>query len=666
MELHPKQKEVINSTNKKKLLNWGRRSGKTTAVGYEIFAKLWNTEGGLVSYYAPTYSDARDIAWEMFKEILEPITVKTNETLLEITVNNVHKGTSKLKMYGWESVKNRDKGRGVENDLVVLDEVAFYPMFKEKFEKVIEPTLLTSKGDLIMTSTPNGFNHFYDLYMMASNNKDWFVSHATSYDNPFNPAEELTKLQNEKDEDAFAQEYMADFRKLTGLVYKEFDRFQHTYDDSIEINGKEERLVAIDWGFTNPTAIYCIDRDYDNNFWINTEYYETEKTTDELLEYIGQLKGNKFYPDPAEPDRLEAMRRKGFNVREVSKDILAGIDTVKTLFRNGRLRVHKDCYNLIHELETYRYEEKKADKNDPEKPVKENDHCFVAGTKVITNNGEKNIEDIETGDLVASPFGWNEVIRRGNAGNRDVYDYGAFSCTPNHRIPTQRGLLEVDSLRDSDTIEVWNESFGTEHLIDFTRVRFIIKGLLIKSLATRQVFYTEMYGNTIMGRLKKVFMFTMSMVTALTTTLKILSVLLLANMLKGTSGVFGMVWKSIWTLLGTNQKNGIDQKKVESGTDSTQRSNGLVERFIQRLAKCVNKNIKLHSLQEVSTVIKTVKPKHLGKEDVYNLQTKYGFYYANRVLVGNSMDAIRYALHMGANQAPRTKVSKHFYPSYLR
>lgn len=371
MQLHDKQKEFINSPKRFKLLNWGRRTGKTTAVAYEIFTTLWNIDGALVSYYAPTFSDARDIAWSILKEVLEPITIKTNESLLEITVRN-HKGTnSLLRLSGWEAVKNREKGRGVENNLVVLDECAFYPEFIEKFQKVIEPTLLTSKGSLILTSTPNGFNHFYDLSNDAQSSSDWFYSHATSYDNPFNDPAELERLRITKDPDAFAQEYMADFRKVQGLVYKEFDRNRHLFTEYPLEQFIASKWVSVDWGFTNPSAIYSIDEDKDGNFWIYNEYYKTGKTNDELLDILRSRKAHGYYPDPAEPDRLEVMRRSGLSVREVNKDIKLGIDAIRTLLIQNRIKIHKDCVNLINELETYCYPE-----DSKEIPIKENDHAL--------------------------------------------------------------------------------------------------------------------------------------------------------------------------------------------------------------------------------------------------------------------------------------------------
>lgn len=376
MELHQKQSEFIKSTKRFKLLNWGRRSGKTFAVGYEIFIALWEKDNALVSYYAPTRDDARSIAWEDFKDLLKDITTKTNESLLEIETQNKHGGKSLLRLAGWEAVKNRDKGRGVENDLVVLDEAAFFPMFQEKFDKVIEPTLLTSKGRLIITSTPNGFNHFYDLASKAQTDDEWFFSHATSYDNPHNDPDELNRLKEKKTEDAFAQEYLADFRKVEGLVYKEFDRARH-----VVLNPPmafTRQFAAVDFGWTNPAAILKIGVDKDDNYYILDEWYEPEKETEEISDMIATYDPEYVYPDPAEPDRIALLRKRGHKIKEVSKDTKAGIGTVNALLKQNRLFIMSHCHNTIFEIEGYKYKEKLDDKNAPEEPVKLNDHCMDA------------------------------------------------------------------------------------------------------------------------------------------------------------------------------------------------------------------------------------------------------------------------------------------------
>jgi hypothetical protein len=42
------------------------------------------------------------------------------------------------------------------------------------------------------------------------------------------------------------------------------------------------------------------------------------------------------------------------------------------------LFIHASCTNLIWELETYSYPEKKPDRNQDENPIKENDHAVDA------------------------------------------------------------------------------------------------------------------------------------------------------------------------------------------------------------------------------------------------------------------------------------------------
>jgi phage terminase large subunit len=169
---------------------------------------------------------------------------------------------------------------------------------------------------------------------------------------------------------------MADFRKTEGLVYKEFSRERHTTTDFPE--NYTETILGIDFGYTNPAAIIPIGIDSDSNYWIKEEWYKSKQTTEQICEQALLYKSTKAYPDPAEPDRIEILRKCGLNCRDVSKDIVAGVDHIRELFKQNRIHISPECKNLIYELETYRYPDKKPDKNEEEKPVKENDHALDA------------------------------------------------------------------------------------------------------------------------------------------------------------------------------------------------------------------------------------------------------------------------------------------------
>src|SRR3990167_11313718 len=225
--LTKKQEEVIRNKSRYKVINWGRRSGKTTAFAYEALGTALTINNAKITYYAQTFGDARDIAWKIFLEVFGESVIKKNETLLEITIRNLKGGTSIIALKGWESVVTANKGRGTENHLILLDEVAFCRGFNEYFEIVLDPTLLTTKGRAVFGSTPNGFNHFYDLTVKAQKADGWYYNHATSYDNPHNDPQWLENKKKEITEDRFSQEYLADFRKQEGLVYKEFSRERH-------------------------------------------------------------------------------------------------------------------------------------------------------------------------------------------------------------------------------------------------------------------------------------------------------------------------------------------------------------------------------------------------------------------------------------------------------
>lgn len=390
MILHQAQSQIAKDTHRFRIINCGRRFGKTTLAVEEIKGFALAREAR-IAYIAPTYQQARDIAWQMLVKELKPIIKKLNESRLELEVINKDGKSSLIQLRGWEAIETL---RGQHFDFIVIDEVASMRNFWLNWQEVIRPTLTDTKGEVMFISTPKGFNHFYDLFNLESKDEDYKSFHFTSYDNPKIPADEIDKAKQELTEDRFAQEYLADFRKTEGLVYKEFSRELHVTEETPQnIN---DTIIGIDFGYTNPAAIVPIRIDGDSHYWIREEWYKSRCTTEQIAEQARLYKATKCYPDPAEPDRIEILRKAGLNCREVSKDIVAGVDHVRELFKQNRIHIHPDCKNLIMELETYRYPDKKPDQNEQEKPVKENDHLLDALRYALYTNKPELPEQKDT------------------------------------------------------------------------------------------------------------------------------------------------------------------------------------------------------------------------------------------------------------------------------
>lgn len=388
MEFHKAQKEIVKDTHRFRTVVCGRRFGKTTLAVYEMIGKAVAEDDKRIAYIAPNYQQARDICWNQLKKICLPITINTNESRLEIEVKTQKGGTSYIYLRGWESI---DTLRGQFYDFLVLDEVASYRNFWTGWHEVLRPTLTDKEGHALFIGTPKGFNHFYDLF--NTQNDDYKSFHFTSYDNPYIKKEEIDKAKDELEDNRFAQEYMGDFRKAEGLVYKEFDRERHVKD--LPLYGNEEIITGFDFGYRNPSAglkIYIQGETY----YVEDEYYKRQQTNEQIYSAISAFNPSSVYADPAEPDRIEALNDKGLPMMSVSKDVVAGIDKVHQMLKSGNLIVSPKCTNLIYEFETYAHNEDKSDKNQDEKPVKMNDHALDALRYAIYNHDPVIVGELRT------------------------------------------------------------------------------------------------------------------------------------------------------------------------------------------------------------------------------------------------------------------------------
>lgn len=384
MKLTEAQQQITGDRHRFRVVNCGRRFGKTTLAIDEMKACAVYRQSR-IAYIAPTFQQARDIAWSQLKQDFAKSGATINESRLEIRIQSLAGGESLIMLRGWESIETL---RGQAFDLVVLDEVASMRNFWEAWQEVVRPTLTDRKGEALFISTPRGYNHFFDLYQLetvgldgGAGDPDFKSFTFTSYDNPNVPAEEIDKARSQLTEDRFAQEYLADFRKTEGLVYKEFDRQRHIFDELPEVQFTHT-IAGVDFGFNHPAVVHTIKKDYDGNYWVMEEWYKRGKTDTEIAQYVAAKSYHYVYPDPENAGGIEELKRHGVNVREVIKgpgSVVTGVNVVRELLKAKRLMIHRSCLNTIQEFETYSYPPKKPGARDEnENPLKENDDAMDA------------------------------------------------------------------------------------------------------------------------------------------------------------------------------------------------------------------------------------------------------------------------------------------------
>ena len=213
VKLHPAQLEIFNSDKRFKVVSAGRRFGKSRLAAWILIIKALQSESKDVFYIGPTFQQAKDIMWNMLKELLHgtELIEQTHENTATMTLTNGRR----------ISLKGSDRPdtlRGVGLAYVVLDEYA--SMKVEVWEQIIRPTLADVKGGALFIGTPAGKNHFYDLFLEAEKADDWDTFQFNSTDNPLIDPEEVAIAKRTMSTQAFRQEFEASFVSFTGGIFK--------------------------------------------------------------------------------------------------------------------------------------------------------------------------------------------------------------------------------------------------------------------------------------------------------------------------------------------------------------------------------------------------------------------------------------------------------------
>jgi len=248
---------------------------------------------GIYWFISPTYSQAKTQyrrLLNMLTSCKEVMAVK-NETELRIKLIN---GSEIV----FKSGESHDNLRGATLHGVVIDEMR--DMHPELWPMVVRPMIATTKGWACFSSTPRGYDAFFDLSEKEKTDPEWATFKAPSTCNPLFTQTEFENARAEMSEGFFAQEILAEFRDLhAGSAYINFGdhnlapQSPFTRDQSL-VSPHLPIVVALDFNLAPAIALLGQER-VGEFYWFDEVYVERSHTQEIALEIVTRLRkiGNK-------------------------------------------------------------------------------------------------------------------------------------------------------------------------------------------------------------------------------------------------------------------------------------------------------------------------------------------------------------------------------------
>jgi len=254
-----------------------RRMGKTVSAINQLIHSALNCDkpNPRLAYIAPTYNQAKRVAWDYLLEYTRPLDAKANIAELRVDFMGV-----RISLYGADNV---DSLRGIYLDGVVIDEIG--DVNPNLFTEVIRPALADRKGWALFIGTPKGANHFKTLRDKAYAKDDgWNLLEFKSSETNILDQEELDAAYKAMGESKFLQEFECSFAApVEGAYYGSIinDLYMKGQVTDIVHDGIAQTFTAWDLGMGDSTAIWVCQVvgqeirliDFMENHGVGLDYY---------------------------------------------------------------------------------------------------------------------------------------------------------------------------------------------------------------------------------------------------------------------------------------------------------------------------------------------------------------------------------------------------------
>jgi hypothetical protein len=253
-----------------------RRFGKTVAALNHLIreAVLNEKETPRYAYIAPTYGQAKRVAWDYLVKYTTPLGGTNNISELRVDFWG-----RRIQLYGSD---NPDSLRGQYFDGVIIDEVG--DQNPKIWTDIVRPALTDRKGWCLFIGTPKGHNHFKELRDRAEKEDGWGLLEFKASETGVVDEVELKAARNEMGEDKYRQEFECSFDAAVegsyyGTMLNELEEKKHMQE--IPREELSRTFTAWDLGMGDSTSIWVAQLvgtevrllDYYENHGVGLDHY---------------------------------------------------------------------------------------------------------------------------------------------------------------------------------------------------------------------------------------------------------------------------------------------------------------------------------------------------------------------------------------------------------
>lgn len=386
-KLYPVQKEMYDmyKNSDQKIVTWlcSRRIGKSYSLAVIAAEACLQNKNCIVKFLCPTAKMLKQLLIPIFREILEDCPPSVKPEFIASENKYRFANGSEIHLAGSDNGRAENL-RGAYANLCIVDEAGFCEDLGYTVRSVLKPLVLTTRGKIILSSTPPRTNDHEFIGFIKKAEADGTLIKKTIFDNktltPNEIQQEIASYPGGMQNPEFRREYLAELvMDKDILVFPEFT--EDVQSRTIQEWTRPpfyDYYVSADIGYIDYTAVLFGYLDFKSaKFIIEDEIVLNKMTTKTLADEIKAKEAKLLTMDSTGEQKAphlrvsdnnlivinDLYRLHGLNFMPTAKDDRdSAINNLRILFASEKIIIHPRCKFLINHVKNASWN--KAQKRD--------------------------------------------------------------------------------------------------------------------------------------------------------------------------------------------------------------------------------------------------------------------------------------------------------------